>query len=62
MLDTMEYVQVNAMAKKWHAQVTLLQKTPDLKGAIRQYFLETYAIYEELFRILTSNKAFYIRA
>ena len=35
----MEQEQVNAMAKKWHARVTLLQKTPDLKEAIRDYFL-----------------------
>ena len=58
----MEYVQVNAKAKNWHAQVTLLQKTSDLKGDIRKYFLETYALYEELFKILISSKAFYIRA
>ena len=50
------------MAKKWHARVTLLQKTSDLKGDIRKYFLETYALYEELFKILISSKAFYIRA
>jgi len=39
----------------------LIRNHPDLKAAIRKYFLETYAVYEKLFELL-KDRAYYIRA
>ena len=40
----------------------LIRNHPDLKAAIRKYFLETYAVYEKLFELLKVDRAYYIRA
>lgn len=40
----------------------LIRNHPDLKAAIRKYFLETYAVYEKLFDLLKVDRAYYIRA
>lgn len=40
----------------------LIQSQPHLRAAIRKYFLETYAVYEKLFDLLSDDRAFYIRA
>jgi len=40
----------------------LIHQHPDLKAAIRKYFLDTYAVYEKLFELLKVERAYYIRA
>lgn len=40
----------------------LIQGHPHLRATIRKYFLETYAVYEKLFDLLSDDRAFYIRA
>ena len=39
-----------------------MQGHPDLKGAIREYFLQTYSLYEQLFKFLATDEAYFIRS
>lgn len=44
------------------SKTVLIQGHPYLRAAIRKYFLDTYAVYEKLFEILSDDRAYYIRA
>ena len=39
-----------------------IQDNHNLRREIRDYFLETYAVYEKLFELLGTEEAFYYRA
>ncbi len=50
------------MAQALSSKTVLIKDNPNLKSQIREYFLNTYSIYEKLFELLADDKAYYIRA
>ncbi len=44
------------------SKTILIQGHPNLRQAIKDYFLQTYAVYEKLFELLKVDAAYYIRA
>ena len=44
------------------SKTILLKDNPNLKSQIREYFLNTYSVYEKLFELLGDERAYYIRA
>lgn len=47
--------ELKTLQKELSCKIPLLQKSPDLKGAIREYFLQTYSLYEKLFEFLATD-------
>jgi hypothetical protein len=43
-------------------KTVLLKENPNLKKEVREYFLQTYGVYEKLFELLALDRAYYIRA
>lgn len=53
---------VETLDKTLSSKTVLIQDHPNLRPAIREYFVKTYELYEKLFDIIDDQKAFYIRA
>lgn len=52
----------NTMSKALSSKTVLIKGNPSLKTQIREYFLNTYSVYEKLFEILGDEQAYYMRA
>jgi hypothetical protein len=48
--------------KNLSSKTLLIKNHPNLREAIKNYFLQTYAVYEKLFDLLKVDRAYYIRA
>lgn len=57
-----KFHELQTMHKSMSSKTLLIQNHPALREAIKKYFLETYAIYEQLFSILCCDEAYYIRS
>ena len=44
--------ELQAMSQELSSKTILIQKHPNIKEAIKEYFLKTYALYEQLFSML----------
>ena len=44
--------ELQTMSQELSSKTILIQKHPNIKGAIKEYFLKTYALYEQLFSML----------
>ena len=52
---------LKTMHKSLSSKTLLIQGHPSLREAIKGYFLETYAIYEQLFQMLAKDEVYFIR-
>jgi hypothetical protein len=52
----------NTMSKTLSSKTVLIKDNPNLKTQIREYFLNTYSVYEKLFELLGDEQAYYMRA
>lgn len=48
--------------KHLSSKTILIKDHPNLKQDIKQYFLNTYLVYEKLFDLLNADEAYYMRA
>ena len=53
---------IKTMQASLSSKTILIQEHPTLRRAIREYFLKTYALYQQLFDILGMEQAYYYRA
>ena len=53
--------ELMTMPESLHHKALLLQEHPNLKQAVRDYFIKTYDLYEKLFDMMACVKAYYIR-
>lgn len=44
------------------SKTILIKQHPTLRQSIRDYFLQTYAVYEKLFELLKVDAAYYLRS
>ena len=54
--------ELKTMEKALSSKTILIKNHPNLREAMKEYFLKTYAVYEQLFEMLSTDEAYFIRA
>lgn len=55
-------VKTETIPASLSSKTILIKEHPALRQSIRDYFLQTYAVYEKLFELLKGDAAYYLRA
>jgi hypothetical protein len=58
----LDFSKLQMIPQDLSSKTVILKQNPHLKKEVREYFLQTYGVYEKLFELLALDRAYYIRA
>jgi len=59
---SLKTTELPTIPESLHHKAIRLQDNPNLKQEVRDYFIQTYNLYEKLFDLMACEEAYYIRS